>query len=378
MARYEPCRGWKQAPQHVYKPVRRWLLYNGKEHRDAGQGLCPSCQRVTSVLDDRAGQNYIGRHSPKRQSHDERRKKHWEAYDRLNPKPRLNGGLYVQSQWTGYMPSQSITMSNNAYIGAGTAGTTLYTPLSAGTTLHMEVTSDTRNAAGQYLFNINGQQVVSMDRRITIATDHVVWNNWANTMTVSTNTTAGVWNNWTAGNLYRPVEYRPLGRQPVRRPAYDQVARAEDLFRRVDLDTQRLARAEAGLRARETLMGLLSEEQQEEYEERQQFHVTGSNGTLYRIKYGTSGNIRRVRSREDEGREEAAFCVHSTSHTRPELADEVGIVSGHLPHEDHMIQQMLHLMINEDEILAQANVHWGSREPAHDYEVLGSGLLVAQ
>lgn len=363
----------------MYKPVKHRILYNGRKHRDAGIGLCRSCLRVVSVLDDKRGRQYIGRHAPKKQRFDTRKKLHWETYELLGGDGALRlGRNFVQAPYSYYYGgvTQSITMTNNtAYIPYG-ASTIQYVPLTH--QMHLELTSDTQNDAGQYVFNVNGMVYVSPERRMTLVTDHAVWNQWQNSITVSANTYANnnyVWNNWNQFNLHQAANV--VAQAYARRPAYDQVARAEDLFRRVERDLQREARAEAALRARETLLSLLTEEQQAEYLERNHFHVRGSRGTLYRIKHGSSGNIRRVRSPEDGDREEAAFCVHSMGRTPEALADEVGIVAGALPHEDHMIQQMLHLMIDEDEILSKANVHWGTREPAPDYEVRDSGLLVA-
>lgn len=382
MATYTPCAGWKQEPQKVYKPVRHRILYDGRKHRDAGYGLCRSCLRVTSVLNDKNGRMYIGRHSPKRQSFDTRKKAHWEAYEQLGVgAPRITNNYIRQAGGMAghYVASQSITMTGNAtYIPYG-ADRMQYVPMTQ--QMYLELTSDTQNAQGQYVFNINGLTYVSPERRMTLVTDHAVWNQWANSITVSANTTyanQGVWNNWTGaignygGNLIANQVYPAV---PQRRPAYDRVARAEELFRRVE--SERAYKAEAALKAHETLMGLLTEEQAAEYRERNFFHVRGSRGRLYRIRHGSSGNIRRVRSVDDGDREEAAFCVHSVTHTDARTAEEVGLVSGHLPHEDHMIQQMLHLMIDEDEILSKANVHWGTREPGADYEVRESGLLVA-
>lgn len=370
---YTPCRGWKSPPRTSYRPVKHRVLYNGKMHRDPGIGECPSCLRAVHVLDDKNNQPYIGRHAPKWQCFDVRKKRRWETYLGLGgAPPRMTGftqSLTQTPMWQGTY-NQAITMTNNAYPLMYNNSAVTYVPTT--NVMNLELTSNTQNELGQYIFSINGAIYVSPNRRMTIATDYAVWNQWSNNITVSANTYTQNWTNWNT-----PIGNQVYPRVPQRRPAYDRVARAEDLFRRVERDLQREARAEAALRARETLLELLTEEQQAEYVERNHFHVRGSRGTLYRIKHGSSGNIRRVRSREDGDREEAAFCVHSTSHTQQSLADEVGIVSGALPHEDHMIQQMLHLMINEDEILAKANVHWGTRQPEADYEVRESGLVLA-
>lgn len=175
----------------------------------------------------------------------------------------------------------------------------------------------------------------------------VLFNQW-----VVANNTVNVWrdNAWTQWQVVQPwprYQVNPAVRAPET-PEQRQ-ARAENLFRRVESYVKVPEHVSA--KAESTLLTLLSAEQVAEYKERRTFRVRGSRtGAEYRIRHGSSGNVRRL---DAEGVEEAAFCAHPTMHD--------GI--GPLPHEDAMIMQALMLQCDEDAFLNLANVHWGSREP---------------
>lgn len=225
-----------------------------------------------------------------------------------------------------------------------------------------------------YVVSVNNNPYYATTGTVTFLTDTVTWSRWNQQYTVSTNTYATngmIWANWTgnvpvynAVDMHREVTRRGLTyARPVETPEEREARRQAEalaLFQRVE--AERIATQSAAERALGTLLGLLTAEQRDEYARHGYFHVVGSEGRLYRILKGSSGNIRRVISKDDPGKGEAAFCVHSVSRVDHTM-EEHGLVPGHLPHEDHMIQQMLHLMIDEREILAKANIHWGTREP---------------
>ena len=230
-----------------------------------------------------------------------------------------------------------------------------------------------------YAYRLNDQTYMTNQNTVTITTNQLAWQGWNQTYTTGTHTSIAnqaVFQNWNQGfiQVATPDQVvREAARhgltyaRPVLTPeelAAQRQQAALALFQRVE--AERLASQSASERALGTLLGLLTAEQRDEYSRKDYFHVVGSKGNLYRIIKGSSGNIRRVISRDDAGRGEAAFCVHSVHRLDATLATEMGLVGGYLPHEDHMIQQMLHLQMDEETILAKANVHWGTREPTDD------------
>jgi hypothetical protein len=276
--------------------------------------------------------------------------------------------------------NQVVTMVNNYQDGyAGWTGTGSRTRYYArtnqyGATQPLTVNyTTTTTVNNNWVINVNGYNYYSTQGTVGFLTDALTWDRWNQTYTMSVNSYAingQVWSNWTgavqtydAVQMHREVTRRGLTyARPVETPEEREARRVREalaLFQRVE--AERLATQSAAERALGTLLGLLTAEQRDEYAQKGYFHVVGSRGRLYRIHKGSSGNIRRVISRDQEGKGEAAFCVHSKP--RVDRMEELGLTSGHLPHEDHMIQQMLHLQIDEDEILAKANVHWGTREP---------------
>lgn len=367
------CTGAGLAPGEIFLHIKKRTLYNGRPHADPGRAQCTVCRRVVAIR-EKQGRAVLWHHSshvPKGVN-EAQRLRYWQRYKLLHRAPVAEPPLTYEGQVVTQVEQYPADLGNqgvNVGYNFNPYGQIRYT--------NITIQSDTAIPGGSgWYFSVNGGTYANPNRRMTITGPNITWTAWNNEITATSNARLQTWGNWTQP-LYVVTEAnvvynvnRGYDRQ------YRQVERAEDLFRRVESD--RRTRAEVQARALETLLSLLDPEQQAEYEQHKFFHVIGSEGTLYRIKHGSSGNIRRVRSKNEppEAKGEAAFCVHSVSHTRREIAQEVGIVEGALPHEDHMIQQMLHLMADEKEILAKANLHWGTREPGIDY-VTESGLAVA-
>lgn len=314
-------------------------------------------------------------HGSEKQSWDEKRKRHGRLSRGLNsfvaaPPPAPYTGPVDQRVTIQAHPTGGYGWGGGGNMTRFTARTNQY---GATQPITVNYTTNT-NISNSWVINVNGYNYYSNERTVGFLTDNITWDRWNQSYTLSVNTYAvngQIWNNWTgyvpqytANDMHREVTRRGLTyyTRPVETPEEREARRVREalaLFQRVE--AERLATQSAAERALGTLLGLLTAEQRDEYAQKGYFHVVGSRGRLYRIHKGSSGNIRRVVSRLDEGKGEAAFCVHSKA--RVERMEELGLTSGHLPHEDHMIQQMLHLQIDEDEILAKANVHWGTREP---------------
>lgn len=207
----------------------------------------------------------------------------------------------------------------------------------------------------------------------TNASSTYTWPDWNQTYTTTTTyiqSSNSAWRGWFQDEGYIPgynaplpdefVEYeRPvfagasLARARVHARTEDEwtVIREERERERAQRDvTQREAREEA----RRLMRVVLSADQMAQYESLGYFEVVGSEGGLFRIYYGTSGNLKQVVN----GLEINALCVH------PDLTDHrsyEGEGYGYLPTEDCMIAQAFALMHDELGTVATANVHRGQR-----------------
>lgn len=199
------------------------------------------------------------------------------------------------------------------------------------------------------------------------------WYAWNQTRTWTTNTTTGIWSDWqspfittpaTSTNIVtfgsgQPGAWAVPAEQVYRadgRPVFteDQRTEAEWAEMREIQDIERRIRDRANVEARanahKLLAMVLTEQQLADYAANRHFDVIGSEGGLYRIHHGTSGNIRRL----IDGREVNRLCVH------PRLYDHEDNLS-YLPTEDCLAAQALALMHDERTAVMTANVHQGVR-----------------
>lgn len=375
------CEGAGKPPKQQYKAIRHYNLRNGRPHYTTGQGECAHCGACHAVRPKKDGTAYVVTHKDIRQCtapiqrQNRRRKLHWTTYAGMNRfsfehAPIIQGTLTTgASSWGGPVNQVINVVETPTYVNSYTTGLSQTWTGQLGNFFRVEMQSNTQNAAGQYVFQLNDQTILGPTQRMTVAVDYASWNAWNNTITVSNQARIQwdqTWRNWTVP-LQANINYNDAYRQrhgavytaPRRTPeeiAEEQQRRAEALFQRVE--AERRAKEEAQTRAFQTLMSLLTPEQREEYRVRKHFHMRGSKGTLYRILHGSSGNVRQVLSEADEGRGLHAFCAHPRMSVDARTAEAAGISAGHLPHEDAMIAQMLALMTDEDAFLAVANRHW--------------------
>lgn len=376
------CQGVSKTPTEILRPIHRYpaRLKNGKLHYSAGLAICPDCDRPVATRPNKDDITILCGHGPAPQKFDERRRAYGTRARAFNgfvgaPPIAPYAGIVRQVVTIASTGTASYygggSMTQWRVRGGGNGGNEAYharyEPIA------VNYTSQTVTG-GNYVIEVNQTPYYTTTGTVSFLTDAYTWSRWNNQYTLSVNayaTNGQIWSNWT-GNV-RPYTVADVNREvarrgltyarPVETPEEREARRQAEalaLFQRVE--AERLASQSASERALGTLLSLLTPEQRDEYARKDYFHVVGSKGRLYRIHKGSSGNIRRVVSRDDEGRGEAAFCVHSVSRVSTHM-EEFGLTPGHLPHEDHMIQQMLHLQIDEEEILAKANVHWGTREP---------------
>jgi hypothetical protein len=117
----------------------------------------------------------------------------------------------------------------------------------------------------------------------------------------------------------------------------------DEVIRRMAEQDAAVARAEA------LLLGCLPAAQEQQYRERKTFDLVGSLGGHYRITYGRSVNVFRLRN----GREVVAFCGAPACDERGES----------LPLPDVMLAQYLVLVTDEAAFIAVAvsqPLPWGS------------------
>lgn len=193
-----------------------------------------------------------------------------------------------------------------------------------------------------------------------------VWRGWNTNSITITQYQANVWNNWivegtgTAPTTYpritgvvRPT-YAGGSRTGIQAPAFHP-QRTEEEWAAIAAENERLRaerdalQAAARAEARKLLELVLTPEQLRSYDKNKYFDVVGSEGTLFRVHHGTSGNVRQL----VDGKEVNALCAH------PSLYDTEG--RGYLPTEDSLVGQTLALMHDESHFLRTANVHRGPR-----------------
>lgn len=145
--------------------------------------------------------------------------------------------------------------------------------------------------------------------------------------------------------LYAPGYNAPVIAEPgeLVLPAYNARliahAEAEHTTR-----AQRLQSAES--RAEKLLRSMLTADQKAMLTAHGYFEVFGSAGNLYRINWGTAGNVDHI---DHDGRRAAVLCAH------PDMREQW------LPTADVMLAQMLALMTDEPAFIRKANVHAGRR-----------------
>lgn len=183
-----------------------------------------------------------------------------------------------------------------------------------------------------------------------ILNDEDLWTTWGKAYftTVTNNSTTSnlVWDGW---NTITPVASTHI-LQPrtyaEREVGWRELQAQQD----ARLAEQDRLNAAAITQASNLLAMVLDAVQQESLAARRCFEVVGSSGQLWRLYRGTSGNVKAIGV---DGQEIMAICAH------PALWDDEH--NGHLPMEDVLAAQALHLMHDDREFLCKANVHRGSR-----------------
>lgn len=177
------------------------------------------------------------------------------------------------------------------------------------------------------------------------------WPQWT-TITATTAATFResqlLWNGWlnSAGTINLGAR-----RLPERTEEQWRVIREENERLRAERDRLHAAARAEG---RKLLELVLSPAQLLSLDRQGFFEVVGSEGGLFRIYHGVSGNVRQLVG----GREINRLCVH------PRLLDhrtDEGEGRGYLPTEDCLAAQALALLHDELGVVATANVHMGER-----------------
>lgn len=179
-----------------------------------------------------------------------------------------------------------------------------------------------------------------------------MWSTWTNTTTTTASTfdssTNGIWITWATSDSTsdtsneRPIYYRSnyvppqLSDEDIRRRQEQFEAQRQQALREAEARMEQAAAASA--RAKETLLSLLTEEQVEEYEKNQYFHLVAKNGKKYQIKKMIGTNILQF---NEEGAAEEQWCSHFTS------------AYGQLPVEDILVAQLLYFLSGREEELRQ-------------------------
>jgi hypothetical protein len=197
--------------------------------------------------------------------------------------------------------------------------------------------------------------------------DNQTWYQWNNTYTTTTSTTTAIWEDWitrtntnittTTGATY-PLRDYLWGSTEVRSP----IIRSHQRFDRTDAEWAQIEREQAEARAErdrlttaartnasQLLALVLDASQQMMLAAKQYFEVVGSSGQLWRVHYGTSGNVKAIGI---DGQEIMAICAH------PAMRDQKR--GGYLPTEDVMAGQALGLMHDDASFLRIANIHRGA------------------
>lgn len=156
----------------------------------------------------------------------------------------------------------------------------------------------------------------------TTGTSNITWDIWVNDVTASTTT------NTTANSTPPPVQLSDAEAAEFR---------AVEEQRKAAAKQAQLDRVKAVKRAKKLLRSLLSPKQKRELTERQQFSMVGSEGGIYEIRQGRSGNVYRV---DKEGRRDMSYCCHPREY---------------VPDEDTMLAQKLALETDEGAFCELAN-----------------------
>jgi hypothetical protein len=129
-----------------------------------------------------------------------------------------------------------------------------------------------------------------------VITANAAWTIWTQTPTVSVHVDTA-WQNW----MMYPPSTRRDWTPPVETEAQKKLREAAEAQRRIDnarwQEEQRVAdrkKKEADDRAIELLLSVLTEEQKRDFKREKHFFVDAPSGRLYRIDYGTHGNVRVV------------------------------------------------------------------------------------
>lgn len=192
------------------------------------------------------------------------------------------------------------------------------------------------------------------------------WPHWNHMQTWSSATTTNVWVNWSTSSsttnllTFNAPSYhdqiiteaallRADGRRVLLNAPEEHWndLRARNEAARIDRDAD-ATRVAARVEASKLLALVLTKAQMADYAANKHFDVVGSEGGIYRIEHGTSGNIRQL----VDGKIVNRLCVH------PQLRDDSG---GYLPTEDCLAAQALALMHDERGAVNRANVHAGVR-----------------
>lgn len=157
-----------------------------------------------------------------------------------------------------------------------------------------------------------------------------LWSDW-NTgyLVTSTSTTTGIWSAWD----------RRCQIQKRTRKQMEADQRALDVARAARLQAAQIAAVSLQLakeRSEKLLISVLTDQQRTELAEQGHFHVVAPSGALYRIKWGTHGNVKRI----VDGREFESLCVAPND----------------VPVGDAMLAQVLHIQYNEEEFRRTANI----------------------
>lgn len=205
-----------------------------------------------------------------------------------------------------------------------------------------------------------------------------IWNLWTNNAAAATYTTtvnvqpstyySDTWRAWNinAWNIKYSTQniryFTPSAHAaPARYTApLVHVGRTEAEWEAIRVENERLraerdaVQAEARREARRLLEVVLTPEQLKTYDKLGYFDVRGSEGGVFRIKHGTSGNVSQL----VDGATINRLCAH------PRLLDhraDEGEGVGYLPTEDVVLSQALSLMHDELGFVGTANVHAGQR-----------------
>lgn len=178
-----------------------------------------------------------------------------------------------------------------------------------------------------------------------------VWQQWNTTSITSTQYRVDeltLWQGWLNDTLRRTLmaRPRPAAAPLVRTEAEWDAIRAENERLRAERDRRNAA---ARAEARKLMAFVLTPAQLESYDRHGYFDVVGSEGSVFRLHHGTSGNVRQL----VDGQEINRLCVH------PRLLSHDG--EGYLPTEDSLVAQALALMHDEASAVDIANVHAGPR-----------------